>query len=58
MYEQGKTKDDFISKNRLYIKLINNVKLKNNFNISIMDIAKVKNLFSLVGQPSVNVQKL
>ena len=55
MYEQGKTKDDFISKNRLYIKLINNVKLKNNFNISIMDIAKVKNLFSLVGQSSVNV---
>ena len=48
-----KQESDFTSHNHLSIKLINNTRLKNNFSISIRDVAQVQKILSNVSLPTV-----
>ncbi len=45
--------EDFKSHNDLELLLTNNKKLKNNFSISISEIAILSKIFSKVGSPSI-----
>jgi hypothetical protein len=50
---EAKKVEDFKSHNDLEVSLTNNKRLKNNFSISISEIAILSKIFSKVGSPSI-----
>jgi vacuolar protein sorting-associated protein 13A/C len=58
LLETNKKLQDFQSQNHLKLQLVNNKRLKNNFSISIRDIAMVSEILGNVGKASADPKKI